>query len=354
MSNTLSPECFWPVIKAHIYNNNSANPAPLTPIHPRCPICHDGLSITTFPEPWDAEGPLSRHCNLLVCGHVVCQKCVNHLARNSSGGDRPGTLRACPMCRTSLRCSQCSQPATCAIVPSHGQAMDKPMPGTAPEGIPYKPLCPACEARGDFLDDINNKLWPQDAVDIEVGFVPFFYHLVEKLEARGRPVTEEAIRSVFSRILGDEFPLLMRKREELLCVRRRELAAQHSWFPRPRQTPADMYVRQSLTLGDIRQNVVPVPGGRPSGAQMFVRQRRQVSAVFPSSTPATGVVPAEGMDVHQVVQRPVDDTAGGDEWDTLRMSREEMQSAPHVLSHPTNWSSREGYLSSLSSLPPRS
>ncbi|KAJ4268929.1 hypothetical protein NW762_003000 [Fusarium torreyae] len=289
-------EGFWPTIRQAI-NHSIATSLPNEDIKPQCPICLEDLSVTTFPpvpnRPSTEPGVDPTLGEVLLCGHVLCQAC--RLASEA-------VKRGCPVCRAALECSRCGAHTKPFPIPKDDNG--EPVPLTMAEDKLHEGRCPECMAKLGFLIDIDEGEWPQGLEDMEVGFVPFFYHTVSKLEEQKREVSKEALINAFATIVDDEFDMMMGKRRIRTAISASRLREDDPWFeigppavarplrpviPTPpnarfRLPPAPRMIHQPRPLNLVAR----APG---SGAQHIVLQNlqfrsRQPQGRGPTSAPA--------------------------------------------------------------------
>ncbi|KAF4968420.1 hypothetical protein FSARC_4217 [Fusarium sarcochroum] len=291
-------EGFWPTIK-HAINNTISTSQPNEAIKPQCPICLEDLSVTTFPpvpnRPSTEPNVDPTLGEVLLCGHVLCQAC-----RRASEASK----RACPVCRAALECSRCGAHAKPFPIPKNGGA--EVVPVTIPEGAVHEGRCPECTAKLEFLNGIDKGEWPEGLGDMEVGFVPFFYHIVGKLEEQKRQVSRLSVINAFATIVDEEYLTMISKRTIHTADTSRHLRAQNPWFEREPPAVAQPQLPATPILG-ARFRLPPAPrlirqphggplnldGQAPAGGvQRSVLQNlrfpsRQPLGRGPTSAPAT-------------------------------------------------------------------
>jgi hypothetical protein len=106
-----------------------------------------------------------------------------------------------------------------------------------------------------FEGNIHQGEWPQGLEDMEPGFVPFFYHVVRKLEQRDFVVSEEAIIDAFATIVRDEFSGMMAKRQQAMFNRYTATKGQNPWFGDGSRAPAAEAVPRLTGDGQRRQGI---------------------------------------------------------------------------------------------------
>ncbi|RBR08899.1 uncharacterized protein FIESC28_10079 [Fusarium coffeatum] len=220
MSSTLD---YWPPIQEAIATNNDPS-QPNSTAKVQCPICMDEIAVTSFPPVAPREGDNPgidpTQGEILLCGHVLCQACrTHHNAHN------------CPMCRADLGCTDCGKSSKVATIPKEGPPSTIPDIAKGDDGA----RCADCNAKRWFNELIEQGEWPNNLADLEPGFVPLFYHVVDKLEAEKTSVTKDTITGTFSNIVRAEFTSMIGKRAE--AIYNRSVTTGNRWF---QNTPARM------------------------------------------------------------------------------------------------------------------
>ncbi|KAH7188163.1 uncharacterized protein B0J16DRAFT_336538 [Fusarium flagelliforme] len=218
MSSTLD---YWPPIQEAIASNSD----PLqqnSAAKVQCPICMDNIAVTSFPPVAPREGDHPdidpTQGEVLLCGHVLCQACRSHDEATRYHE------RKCPMCRADLRCTDCGRPAKTMSIPKEGPSSTVPALAKGDDGA----RCADCNSKRWFRDMIQQGEWPNGLADLEPGFVPFFYHVVGRLEDAKRDVTQETLIQTFSTIVKEEFSTMTRKRAE--AIYNRSVTTGNPWF----------------------------------------------------------------------------------------------------------------------------
>ncbi|CAG7559272.1 unnamed protein product [Fusarium equiseti] len=231
MSSTLD---YWPPIQEAIAVNNDAS-QPNSTAKVQCPICMDDIAVTSFPPvpPREGDNPDidPTQGEVLLCGHVLCKACRTH--SETVGGNR---RRKCPMCRANLRCTDCGRPAKTMSIPKEGSASTVPDLAKGDNGA----RCADCNSKRWFNEMIQQGEWPNGLADLEPGFVPLFYHVVDKLEAEKQAITKDAITETFSNIIRSEFSDMIGKRAE--AIYNRSVTTGNRWF---QNTPARMMKKRT-------------------------------------------------------------------------------------------------------------
>lgn len=225
MSSTLD---YWPPIQEAIATNNDPS-QPNSTAKVQCPICMDEIAVTSFPHiaPREGDNPDidPTQGEILMCGHVLCQACRTH---HGAAGNRG---HSCPMCRADLGCTDCGKSSKVATIPKEGSPSAIPDIAKGDNGG----RCTDCNAKRWFNELIEQGEWPNGLADIEPGFVPLFYHVVDKLEAENKAVTKDTINETFSNIVRSEFTGMIGKRAE--AIYNRSVTTDNRWF---QNTPARM------------------------------------------------------------------------------------------------------------------
>lgn len=240
-------EYFWPNLVPHIRQGNNANKG--APVKGSCYICLDDLSVAGLAEPPLKERESSlQTCHYTPCGHIFCRPCFTH-AIEEQRTRNPSQPESCPTCRLELSCRQCGKmcdmfaaqvpssptPSARNLVPvsDHPAVAAAPaMRPTIPEGAPYKLQCRRCEARRSWMDRLARGRWSEAAREIEPGFVPLLYYIMDGLEGERRKCDREAVAKVFMKIIDDEFDDLNRDREDYIQSKMQRLREQgdNPWF----------------------------------------------------------------------------------------------------------------------------
>ena len=218
MSSTLD---YWPPIQEAIATNNDPS-QPNSTAKVQCPICMDEIAVTSFPPvaPRESDNPDidPTQGEILMCGHVLCQACRTH---HGAAGNRGHN---CPMCRADLGCTDCGKSSKVATIPKEGSPSAIPDIAKGDNGG----RCTDCNAKRWFNELIEQGEWPNGLADIEPGFVPLFYHVVDNLEAVKKAVTKDTITETFSNIVRTEFTNMIEKRAE--AIYNRSVTTSNRWF----------------------------------------------------------------------------------------------------------------------------
>lgn len=280
-----STQQYWPSIKETIdINNDPSQPNSTSQV--QCPVCLEAIAVTSFPPIPDRQGDTPSIDptlgQVLLCGHVLCQACrVQHDLTNRY------QKRTCPMCRTSLECSDCGRPAVVVPIPKEGSPSS--VPAIVSEGAEHGGRCADCNSCRWFDENIQQGEWPEGLADLEPGFVPFFYHVVRKLEQEKRFVTQETIISAFATIVRHEFTDMLMKRRDAIYQRSAATSGQNPWFRNVPLAPEVVDpVSQLAEQIQPRQRTTPrIEGGEALGASSLPqRLRLQLDQIYEEQHPS--------------------------------------------------------------------